>query len=171
MDLQSEVLALLWSLKSIFDQDVIGFIGLRNIANWNVDVGVLARYCPWQNVRIIDDPQYFRRPHGTPTRATRRLTPTAASRTRGMLQVKWYNKPCLFFHPTFIFIIIPGAGAEGFHPADYSRLSQYPPEGLYTHPPHGRRELIDDKEYQTLYNDLWGLAKEIVIWHSLSCII
>ena len=33
-----------------------------------------------------------------------------------------------------------GAGAEGFHPADYSRLSQYPgPEGLYTHPPHGRR--------------------------------
>lgn len=27
-------------------------------------------------------------------------------------------------------------GAEGFH-ADYSRLSQYPPEGLYTHPPHG----------------------------------
>jgi len=27
-------------------------------------------------------------------------------------------------------------GGEGFHP-DYSRLSQYPPEGLYTHPPHG----------------------------------
>ncbi|XP_023348713.1 homeobox protein Hox-B9a isoform X2 [Eurytemora carolleeae] len=27
-------------------------------------------------------------------------------------------------------------GAESFH-ADYSRLSQYPPEGLYTHPPHG----------------------------------
>lgn len=30
----------------------------------------------------------------------------------------------------------PVPGAEGFH-ADYSRLSQYPPEGLYTHPPHG----------------------------------
>jgi len=28
-------------------------------------------------------------------------------------------------------------GADTFHPADYSRLSQYPPEGLYTHPPHG----------------------------------
>ena len=27
-------------------------------------------------------------------------------------------------------------GGETFHP-DYSRLSQYPPEGLYTHPPHG----------------------------------
>ena len=40
----------------------------------------------------------------------------------------------------FIILIFPGAGAEGFHPADYSRLSQYPPEGLYTHPPHGRRE-------------------------------
>ena len=44
-----------WSSKSIFDQDVIGFIGLRNIANWNVDVGVLARYCLERNVRIIDD--------------------------------------------------------------------------------------------------------------------
>ena len=31
-----------------------------------------------------------------------------------------------------------GSVADTFHPADYSRLSQYPPEGLYTHPPHGR---------------------------------
>ena len=27
--------------------------------------------------------------------------------------------------------------ADTFHP-DYTRLSQYPPESLYTHPPHGQ---------------------------------
>ena len=31
---------------------------------------------------------------------------------------------------------VPAGETAAFH-ADYSRLSQYPPEGLYTHPPHG----------------------------------
>jgi len=32
---------------------------------------------------------------------------------------------------------VAATAGDTFHPADYSRLSQYPPEGLYTHHPHG----------------------------------
>ena len=61
-------------------------------------------------------------------------------------------------------LLFSGAGAEGFHPADYSRLSQYPPEGLYTHPPHGRRA---DKWQGLRETSIFANIKEILLCRSL----
>ena len=58
--------------------------------------------------------------------------------------------------------------ADTFHP-DYTRLSQYPPESLYTHPPHGQYNhspfslyLVDDvlSSYSKLHCGLLTLETE-----------
>ena len=129
-----------WSSKSIFDQDVIGFIGLRNIANWNVDGGVLASYCPRQNIAKCphnwwDTLNIFRRPHGTPTLVTR-LTPTAASRqqTRDTSPVKILY---IFCFKIFFMLIFFRSRGGGLSPGWLQQTESIPARGAL-HPPATR---------------------------------